>query len=156
MFKKVMLITLFVCIAHSSFGQITSNEGAEEALNWIIENPQMKSDSLFVEKSAAVIKYNFENHSQVEMRSSGIGEFMETSGNYKFFREVTLIYMLSEMNNQVNKNVSKNQSAFISISNVLKFYQNILLLNENYKNVTLDNYATLSEKELRKKIKNLR
>lgn len=155
MFKKVMLITLLICLTYSSFGQITSNIEANETLNWLIENPQIESDSLFTEKSVAVLKWHAENNSQVEMRPSGIGEFMDKSQSYKFFREITMIYMLSEIDNQINKNVDESQSAFLAINNVLKFYQNIVLKNSIYKNVVLDNYTSLTEKDLRKKIKKL-
>lgn len=155
MFKKVILTSLLICFAYPIFGQITSNKKANETLNWLIENPQIKSDSLFTEKSVEVLKWHAKNNSQVEMRPSGIGEFMDTSSTYKFFKEITMIYMLSEIDNQINKSIDENQSAFLSISNVIKFYENVITINGAYKNDILDRYSTFSEKELRKKMKKL-
>lgn len=150
-----MIIILLMTFINYTFGQITSNKEATESLKWIIENPQIKTDSLFTEKSVEIFKWHAVNNSQVEMRVSGISEFMDSSKSYKFFKEVTMIYMLSEIDNQINKSINKRESEFLAISNVLSFYKNVILINEDYKNSILEKYSTFSEKELRKKLKKL-
>ena len=72
MIKKVLTFILLITFINTSFGQITSDKEAAESLNWIIENPQIESDSLFTNKSAEVFKWYASNNPQVEMRVSGI------------------------------------------------------------------------------------
>lgn len=155
MIKKAMTFIILMVFISSSFGQITSDKESTESLYWIIENPQIESDSLFTNKSAEIFKWYASNNPQVEMRVSGISEFMDSSKSYKFFKEVIMIYTLSEIDNQISRNVDKNESSFLAISNVLKFYKRLIKLDENYKNSVLQEYSALSEKDLKKQMKKL-
>lgn len=150
-----MTFIILMVFISSSFGQITSDKESTESLYWIIENPQIESDSLFTNKSAEIFKWYASNNPQVEMRVSGISEFMDSSKSYKFFKEVIMIYTLSEIDNQISRNVDKNESSFLAISNVLKFYKRLIKLDENYKNSVLQEYSALSEKDLKKQMKKL-
>ncbi|WP_048331187.1 hypothetical protein [Bizionia psychrotolerans] len=155
MIKKVLTFILLITFINTSFGQITSDKEATESLNWIIENPQIESDSIFTNKSAEIFKWYASNNPQVEMRVSGISEFMDSSKSYKFFKEIIMIYTLSEIDNQISRNVDKNESSLLAISNVLKFYERIIKIDENYKNSVLQKYSALSEKDLKKQMKKL-
>tara|TARA_R110000744_G_C19153469_1_gene539670 strand:+ start:112 stop:540 length:429 start_codon:yes stop_codon:yes gene_type:complete len=140
----------------SAFSQVNSTKEAEEVLSWIIENPQIETDSLFSEKSVNIFKWQALNHPEVKMRVTGISEFMDSGKNHKFFNEITMIYVLSEFMNQINGESREVESAFLALNNVLDFYKKLVQQNTDYKNLILEKYASLSEKELRKKIKKLR
>ena len=155
MIKKVLTFILLTTFINTSFGQITSDKEATESLNWIIENPQIESDSIFTNKSAEIFKWYASNNPQVEMRVSGISEFMDSSKSYKFFKEILMIYTLCEIDNQISRNVDKNESSFLAISNVLKYYDRIIKIDETFKNSVLQKYSALSEKELKKQMKKL-
>ena len=75
---------------------------------------------------------------------------MDSSKSYKFFKEILMIYTLSEIDNQISRNIDKNESSFLAISNVLKYYDRIIEIDENYKNSVLQKYSTLSDKGLKK------
>ena len=155
MIKKAITFIILVVFISSSFGQITSDKEAVESLNWIIENPQIESDSIFANKSTEILKWYASNNPQVEMRVSGISEFIDSSKSYKFFKEILMIYTLSEIDNQINRKVDKNESSFLAISNVLKYYERITKIDENYKNPVLQKYSALSDKGLKKQMKKL-
>ena len=122
---NIKLILLFVIIISSkaTFGQVNSAKEAEEVLFWIIENPQIETDSIFKEQSINIFKWQALNHPQVIMRVTGISEFMDSGENYKFFKEITMIYMLSEFMNQINGESREVESAFIALNNVLNYYK---------------------------------
>ncbi len=153
-----ILISFFaiVLFSKSSFSQVNSDREANEVLSWVVENPQIETDSVFKEKLVSIFKWQALNHPQVQMRVTGISEFMNAARNYKFFEEITMIYMLSENMNQINGESSKIESAFLALNNVLSFYRKLVQINPSYGNSVLEKYARLSNKELRQKIKHLK
>lgn len=154
--KKTLLI-LFIILAFgkNAIGQITSDSESSDTLNWLIENPQIESYSIFAEKATAVFKWQAINYPNILMRVKGVSEFMDSSSNYKFFKEIIMIYSLSEFDNQINKDLKKDESAYFAMKNVLTYYSNIIQINPSYKNHILDKYNGFSEERLRKKIKRL-
>ncbi|SNR79698.1 hypothetical protein SAMN04488009_0108 [Maribacter sedimenticola] len=155
---NIKLISLFFIITSTkaTFSQVNSAKEAEEVLSWIIENPQIETDSIFSEQSVSVFKWQALNHSEVQMRVTGISEFMDSGANYKFFKEITMIYMLSEFMNQINGESREIESALIALNNVLNYYKKVVQIDTKYKNPVLEEYVGLSEKHLRKKIKKLK
>jgi len=152
--KKLIIILLFLMtIVQITFGQITSDSQSTKTLSWIIENPQIESDSLFTEKAAAIFKWQTTNYPNSQMRVKGISEFMDSSKNDRFFAEIVMIYTLSEFINQMNKELSKDESSYLAIKNVLVYYNNIIQIESNYNNSILDKYYKLSEEKLKKRIK---
>jgi hypothetical protein len=155
---NLKLISLFVIIisTKAAFGQVNSAQEAEEVLSWIIENPQIETDSIFSEQSVSVFKWQALNHPEVKMRVTGISEFMDSGTDYKFFKEITMIYMLSEFMNQISGKSGEIESAVIALNNVLNYYKKVIQIDNKYKNPVLEEYIGLSEKHLRKKIKKLK
>ena len=154
---KKAIIILFVIITFSNnvIGQIKSDSEASETLNWIIQNPQVESDSIFTEKVTAVFKWQAINYPNSEMRVKGIGEFMDSSPNYKFSTEIVMIYGLSELDNQINKDLKRDESAYSALKNVLAYYSNLIQISSTYNCPILDEYNELSESKLKKLIKRL-
>lgn len=151
--KKPLIISfLMMVIVKNTFGQITSDSQSTETLTWLIENPQIESDSLFNEKAANVFKWQALNYPNSQMRVKGISEFMDSSKNDRFFKEIVMIYTLSEFDNQINKNLKKDESAYFAIKNVLAYYNKLIQIDSEYDNPILDKYYGLSEKKLRKKL----
>lgn len=151
--KVVIISLLFMTFTISGFSQISSDNEATETLKWIIENPQINNDSIFIKKSADLLKWYVLNYPNVEFRTTGISEFMDSSKADKFFKEITTIYAFSEFNNQINGEMNQTESAFLSISNVLDYYEKIIVFDEELKDSVLQKYNTLSEKDLRKEMK---
>ncbi len=77
---------------------------------------------------------------------------MDTSQNDKLFKQIIMIYSLSEFDNQINTSLNENESAYSALLNVLNYYKNSVQLDSNHTNSILEKYLELSEKELRKKI----
>jgi len=63
-----------------------------------------------------------------------------------------MIYNLSELDNQVNKKVSAEESAYLAIKNVLEFYKSLIKTDNAYKHPLLDEYVELLEKKLKKRV----
>jgi hypothetical protein len=152
--STVLLFAIMTC-GKLVFGQITSDKSASKELKWLIENPQMKSIRVFEKKSMDIFSWYVLNYPKLVIRTKGIGEFMDSSDGYKFFGEVTLIYSLSEFDNQINRNITENESAFLAIMNVLTYYNRIIQIDKKYIDPVLEKYSNYSEEELRKEIEML-
>jgi hypothetical protein len=155
--KKTSLTLLFLLIFIPISAQIETEKQALVAINWIVENPQIESDSLFVNKSAELIKWQFFNYPKTPIEFGGLSEFMDkTNKDYNLYKEITVVYMFSSFIAKIkNKNYSIKKSTFYAINSVLKYYKKALEMDHSLSNKILDNYVNLSEKELKKKINSL-
>ena len=156
--KNLFLTLTFICLVSFSISaQINTDKQAIDTINWLIENPQIESDSLFVSKSANLIKWQFINHPNSPMIFSGLSEFMDnTPSEYKLYKEISVIYMFSTFTNKIeNKNYSEKKSSFYAIQDVLNYYQKALEIDSQVRNEVLDSYLSFSDKELKKKMNKL-
>ena len=152
----ILILFLFTINIQLAIGQFNSADDAFQALEWLVENPQVKSDSIFVAKSSDLIKWQVVNYPKTEMRVAGIIEFMDNCSDYKFYKEVLVIFMFSEFKNQITKkNLNETKSAVKAMKSVISYYNNILLKEPSLNNKILDQYRKMSKKELKTKMKEL-
>ena len=149
--KAALVIFIFLTQLNFTFGQVTSNEEASNKLKWLIENPQVDSVKNFEKITVEIFKWYALNYPNLEFRTSGISEFME-SGDYKFYREILMVYNLSEFDNQINKNIAAPESAYLALKNVLLFYSNLTEIDPTFKHPILEEYNKLTDKQLQKRV----
>jgi hypothetical protein len=152
MIKQALIVFILLFKINLVFAQITSNEEASRSLEWLIQNPQIDSIKTFEKKSVEIFKWYAINYPQLNFRTTGIGEFIDSEHRSQFYREIMMIYNLSELDNQVNKKVSTSESAYLALKNVLDYYNNLTQINEVYKHPLLEEYNDLSDGKLRRRI----
>ncbi|WP_143520023.1 hypothetical protein [Reichenbachiella sp. 5M10] len=143
---------MILLFAESTFAQIQTKEQAIESINWVIDNPQLDSDSELEKKLADLLRWQMSRNPHVEMNVGGMSEIQNTASNKKLFRAIISIYTCSTF---INEDYSKTESAVYAINNVLTYYKNALEIDDTLRIEILDEYISYSDSELKGKMKKL-
>ncbi len=151
--RKLTIALVAILQCSFVFCQITSDKEALDTYEWIIENPKLDSKDEFGQKLKNLLQWQASQHPQTLMRTNGIGEFMKSQESYRFYQEIIVIFMLSEFKfNMLNIEYDNSEFAYHAMTNVLRYYHNILQLDGQLKNNLLDEYSDLNQEELKIKM----
>lgn len=150
--KFLAISTLILLLTESTIAQIQTKKQAIESINWIVNNPQLESDSLFENKLANLLRWQMSRNPNVQMNVGGISEIQNTSISNELYRAIISIYTCSTF---IHEDYSITESAVYSMNNALSYYKNAIEIDQALKIEILDEYLSYSESELRKEMKKL-
>ena len=153
--KKLIIFLILILLPLISFGQLNQKEFLK-TLEWINQNPSQSNDDVFVSKSADLIKFQIFNYPNFPINTSGTKELSDDWKGHKYERYFLIVYSFNQLYYKINNDKFDNLEAYVfSMNQLLKSYSNLIEKRPEYKIKTFDEYAKLSQKDLKKRIKKL-
>ncbi|MEM1338237.1 MAG: hypothetical protein AAGF96_10825 [Bacteroidota bacterium] len=153
--KKITFFLGILILPLISFGQLNQNEFLT-TIEWINQNPSQSNDEVFVSKSADLIKFQIFNYPSFPINTSGTSELSREWKGHKYERYFLIVYSFNQLYYKIeNKKFDKLEAYLFSMNQLLKSYSNLIEESPEFKIGIFDEYAKLSQKDLKKRIKKL-
>jgi len=151
--KKLIFILSLIILPISSFGQINEKQFFEN-IEWLNQNPSESNNQLFVSKSADLITFQIFNYPNFYINVSGTKELDKEWKNHKYEKYFIIVYSYNQLYYKLNNKKFKNLDSYVfSIKKLIESYSRIIEKEPKLKIKIFDEYKSLTEKELRKRIK---
>ena len=139
----------------TSYGQLNQTEFIK-TIEWINQNPLESDNENFVSKSADLIKFQIFNYPSFPINTSGTKELDEEAKGHKYERYFLIVYSFNQLYYKIkNEKFDKLKACVFSINQLIKSYSKLIEKNPELKIKAYDEYAKLSQKDLKKRIKKL-
>ena len=150
--RKTFLTISFVLLAISSIAQINSEKEAVCVMKWLLENPQIETKEIFRKKANAISVWKLNNTINPKLHIKEKLDFIMKLGNSKYSNEFSIIYDFGKFIEEFeNENYNEKLFKYYSINGVLKYYSNLIQIDESCKIDYLDKLIVLSDEELNEK-----
>ncbi len=136
----------------SLIAQINSEKEAVNAMKWLLENPQIESKKIFNTKTSEITAWRLSNVLNPELHLKEKVDFIMELGDSDYSNEFSVIYDFGNFIQKIeNSNYNKKLFKYYSINGVLKYYSNLIKIDESCKIDYLDKLIVLSDEELNEK-----
>ncbi|MBN1181587.1 MAG: hypothetical protein JXB49_04810 [Bacteroidales bacterium] len=155
----IIISTFFVCFSingQEDQDPLLSKDEVLTTIYWIRDNPLEPWDSVFIKKYSAVLKWivftNPEFQFDIKCMTEFLNKYPETK-DYPYSQEIPLIYSLGQLAYEIenSKQGDFENSCYYATRLILKYYQNLVSINENNRNALLDKYQNFENNDKLKK-----